>query len=519
MRKRIILGITILLIAGFLAPAETGQKEISLKDAIFSALKNNLDLQVQMTDAEMADKTLKINKAIFIPTFEVMGQTLERNTPSQGALSGGDVIKQNRQALTLTLSQQLPIGGIITFELENEKTQSTSKWANPDPLLGSTATLTLNQPLLKNFGLTPTKRQIYIARNNQSIARHQLRENIINLVYNVEEAYWNLVHAHQNLQATKMALKRAQDLLKQNEIKVRVGSAAPIEILTAKAEVARNDSLLIQAERTIQTADENLKKILNMSKENYELIPSDTPQVKKIDVDFDEFLLEGLNNRPDVERAKLDLANQKIGVKFAKNQMLPELGLVASYFTTGQGGELYGYLKDPLDQDFNRAEHTYLLDTKGIWASMEDVFKNLYKNYTITLNLKIPFSFSKEKAELAQAKINLRKSLLGLKNVENTVYSEVKEVIKELEANAKLMEADKIALELEGQKLRAEERRLAVGLTTNIIVLDFQRQYAEAETRALRSVIDYNLTLAKINKILARTFGVYDIKFEEFLNK
>jgi outer membrane protein TolC len=508
-----------LLIGSFLAAAETEKKEISLKDAIFHALKNNLDLQVQMTDAETAAKTLKINKAIFIPVFDAVGTTLERNTPSEGALSGGDVIKQNRQMLTLSLTQQLPIGGNVTFELDNVKTVSTSKWANPDPLLGSTATLTLNQPLLKNFGLTPTKRQIYIADNNLKIAKHQLKENVINLVYTVEEAYWNLVHAHQNLEATKMALKRAKDLLRQNEVKVRVGSAAPIEILTAKAEVARNDSLLIQAERTIQTAEENLKKILNMSKETYTLFPSDKPQIKKIDVDFDKFLLEGLNSRPDVERAKLDLANQKIGVKFAKNQMLPELGLNATYFTTGQGGDLFGYLKHPLEEDFSRDEHTYLEDSKSIWGSMSDVFKNLYKNYTVTLNLKIPLSFSKEKAELAQAKINLKKSLLGLKNVENTVYSEVKEVLKELEANAKLVEADKIALELEGQKLRAEERRLAVGLTTNIIVLDFQRQYAEAETRALRSVIDYNMTLAKINRILARTFKVYDIKFKEFFDK
>jgi outer membrane protein TolC len=519
MRKRLIFGIIILLIGSFLAPAETEKKEITLKEAIFHALKNNLDLQVQITDTELAEKTLKINKAIFIPTFEATGTTLERNTPSQGALSGGDVIKQTQQALTLTLTQKLPIGGTLVFELDNDKTVSTSKWANPDPSLSSTATLTLNQPLLKNFGMTATKRQIYISKNNLKISKHQLKENIINLVYTVEEAYWNLVHAHQNLGSTKMALKRANDLLKQNEIKVRVGSAAPIEILTAKAEVARNGSLVIQAERTIQTAEEQLKKILNMSRENFSLFPTDTPQIKKIDANFNDFLLEGLNNRPDIERAKLDLSNQKIGVKFAKNQILPELGLTATYFTTGQGGELYGYTKDPLDQDFSRDEHTYLLDTKSIWASMDDVFKNLYKNYTVTLNLKIPLSFSKEKAELAQAKINLKKSLLGLKNVENTVHSEIKEVIKELEANAKLVEADKIALELEGQKLRAEERRLAVGLTTNIIVLDFQRQYAEAEARALGSVIEYNLTLAKINKILARTFKVYDIKFKEFLNK
>jgi outer membrane protein TolC len=256
-----------------------------------------------------------------------------------------------------------------------------------------------------------------------------------------------------------------------------------------------------------------------MSKESISLIPSDKPEVKKITVDFNALLLEGLNNRPDIERAKLDLANYKIRVKYSRNQLLPDLQLSVTYYTTGQGGVLYDYLKSPIDPTFNIETDLIEIARRSIWGSMDDVFTNLYKNYNISLRLQIPLSFTKEKAELAQAKINLRRSLLSLKNVENTIHSEVREVIKELEANAKLVEADRIALELQGQRLRAEEKRLNVGLSTNFIVLDYQRQYANAETQALRSVIDYNMTLAKINKTMARTFKAYDIKFKDLLEK
>jgi outer membrane protein TolC len=463
---------------------------------------------------------LKINKAIFIPTFEITGNALETNEPSTGFLSGSaDIVTFERKALTLKVSQQLPLGGIASFQLENRRTVTNNKFADINPSLNSIATLTLTQPLLKGFGLTTTKREIYIATNNLKIAKHQFKENIINLVYQVEEAYWNLVFAYQNLEATKMALQRAMDLLRQNEIKVKVGSAAPIEILTAKAEVARNESLLIQAEKTIQTAEETLKKILNMSKESDTLIPSDQPEVKKTGVDFNAFLLEGLKNRPDIERAKLDLANYKIRVKYSRNQMLPDLQLIATYYTTGQGGVFFDYLKSPVDPDFNIETDFAEVGQRSVWGSMDDVFSNLYRNYNITLRLQIPLIFKKEKAELAQAKINLKRSLLNLKNIENTIHSEVREVIKELEANAKLVEADRIALELQGQRLRAEEKRLNVGLSTNFIVLDYQRQYANAETQALRSVIDYNMTLAKINRTLARTLKAYDIKFKDLLKE
>jgi len=519
--KKWLLFITIfLLIGSFFTQAEEQKKEMSLKDAIYHALKNNLDLQIQMTDAELARKTLKINKAIFIPTFEITGNALELNEPSTGFLSGSDEIDtQKRISLSLRLSQQLPLGGTVDFQLDNRRTSSNSKWADINPRLNSIATLTLTQPLLKGFGLTATKREIYIATNNLKITKHQFRENIINLVYQVEEAYWNLVFAYQNLEATKMALQRAMDLLRQNEIKVKVGSAAPIEILTAKAEVARNESLLIQAEKTIQTAEENLKRILNMSKESDILIPSDKPEVKRVDIDFNAFLLEGLNNRPDIERAKLDLTNFKIRVKYARNQLLPDLQLTAIYYTTGQGGVLFEYLKSPVEPDFNIDTDFREVARRSVWGSMDDVFSNLYKNYNITLRLRIPLIFSREKAELAQAKINLKRSLLNLENVENTIHSEVREVIKELEANAKLVEADRIALALQGQRLRAEEKRLNVGLSTNFIVLDYQRQYANAETQALRSVIDYNMTQAKINRTLGRTLKAYDIKFKGLIKK
>lgn len=519
MKKWLIFLIAVSLLGGFFARAEEEKKELSLKDAIYNALKNNLDLQIQMSDTELSRQSLRINKAIFIPTLNLSGNTSESNEPSADFLSGTEISKSNVMSLNVGLNQQLPIGGVITFELFNRKSTSNNARSSVNPYLRSYAQLSLNQPLLKNFGMTATKREIYIASNSLKMAKHQLRQNIITLVYNVEQAYWNLVLAHQSYEATQMALKRAQDLLKQNEIRVKVGSAAPIEILTAKADVASNESALIQAERTIQTAEENLKRILNMSKEPATLIPSDKPEIKKIPVDFNAFLEEGLNNRPDMERAKLDLENFKIGVRYAKNQMLPELNVNAYYYTTGRGGDVKAPKPgtDPFSPNFNPETDLEVVAELTIWDSLDEVFSNLYKNYGVTLNLRIPIGFAREKAMLAQARINMKRSLLTLKNTENTVYSETKEVIKELEANAKLVEADRVALELQEQRLKAEEKRLSVGLSTNFIVLDYQRQFANAQTQSLRSIIEYTMTLARINQILARTLDVYDIKFKEFV--
>jgi len=521
MRK--ILSFIIVLAIGccFVTGAELAEKKLSLKDAIFYALESNLDLQVQRTDSQLAFQTLKINKSIFIPNLTLAFENSETNSPATDFLSGADINTVKRLSLNVGISQQLPFGGNVGFSLYNLRYESNSLFSTVNPYLYSRATISLTQPLLRNFGQTATKYQIYIAANDHKISKYQLKENIIGLVYNVESAYWELVYAYQNLEARKMALKRAKDLLKQNEVKVRVGTLAPIEILNSKATVARNESQVIQAERTIQTREENLKRILNMSKEPSTMIPIEKPGVKSLSAGFDAFLLEALENRMDIKRAKLDLENHNIRVKYRRNQMLPELNLEASYYTLGQGGEqlLYAPGASPLDPDFDPATDIIGVIEKSIWKSMSEAFGNEFKNYSLSLNFSMPIILKRQKAELTQAKINLRRSLLSFKNIESTIYSEVKEVIKELESNRKLVDADRIALELEGENLKAEERKLSVGLSTNFQVLTYQGQYADAETRLLRSTIDYNLTLARINQVLNRTFKAYDIKFNEFVAK
>ncbi len=485
-------------------------KSLSLKDSIYKALKNNLDLKVEITNKEYFFQTLNIQESIFIPKLNISFDMSERNYPSTGILSGAAINKNRNQSLTLSLSQKLALGGDLSVEFTNSRFESNSRFSTINPALDSQIKFNLTQPLLKGFGTFNTKKDIYININEYKKSKHQLKDKLINLIYRVEEAYWNLVYAYQNLDAQKKALERARKLLKENQIKVKVGTAAPMDILEAKADVALYESNVIQAEKNIESAEDSLKKILNISDKNYRIIPTDRPTIEKIKVNFNDFLLEALNNRPDIESARLDLKNYKIRVKYQKNQMLPDLQLTASYYTTGIGGDQLIIKQESI---FGPREIIGVIK-KDVWETMKDVFSNLYKNYSIGLSLSIPLSFKKERAELMQAKINLKKSLYNLKNIENNILFEVKSAIKELEANYKLVEANRIRVELEKQKLEAEQKKLSVGLSTNFQVLTYQRQYADAQTNYLKSVIDYKMTISKINKIIARTLKVYDINLK-----
>jgi outer membrane protein TolC len=488
---------------------------MTLDEVINQALKNNLDLQIEMTNPEIFRALRNKSGAIFFPTLAVDFSRGSTTTPSSNIFTGADVAKADSGALAFTLSQNLLFGGSLSVSLDNSRNSTNSRYSQINPSYNSQLTFSLAQPLLKSFGLTATKRNIYIARNNMDKSIFALKQQVIDLIYQTEEAYWSLVYAHQNLAVQEKSLQLAKDLLNQNEIQVKVGVSAPMDILTAQAEVAARESETLQARSQIQTYEENLRRILNISQMPEAIIPQDKPEFVPVKVDFNQFLLDALEKRPDIEQVRLDLKSKNIDVRYYRNQLLPNLQLTASYYTKGLSGT-------PQNVDFNLLP----LDTAvvtgvggGLSDALRDALKNLYRNYSVGLQLSIPLFNTSARADLAQARLNLEQSLLTLKKTESTIYSEVKQIIMDLETNAKIVEANRISRELAEQKLAAEQKKLAVGLSTNYLVLQYQRDFSNAQIAELKSLIDYSLALSRVNKVLGTTLEKHNIEFTDFLAK
>jgi outer membrane protein TolC len=495
----------------------TEGKELTLKDVIYYALKNNLGLQVQRTQTRAARLNLRFNRAQqYLPNLSVNSEYSKSSQPSTYLYNGVDVVEGETLLWIAAINQRTPLGGRFSISLYNQRRETNVVVAAFNPVLITAGSVSYRQPLLRNFGTLASNYQIRISANNHKISQFQLEEAIVDLVYEVEAAYWELVYAHQSLEAEEMALKRAKDLLNQNEIKVKVGTAAPIEILSSKATVARNESAVIQAEQAIQTREEALKRILNMSKEPFSIIPKEEPQIKNISIDFDTALKEAIENRADMKRTRINLESNNLTVKYQRNQALPDIQLTAGLTSYGVGGTVWFFpIRNPFDPDFQRImveEITYMDTIKGIFK-LENNF------FDVVLRLQIPIPTTAERARLSQAKIQRESAVFELKDLENTIYSEVNDVTRQLENNKKLVEADKIALELEGENLKAEEKKLSVGLSTNFQVLQYQQQYATAQAQLLRSTINYVLTTARVDQVLNRTLKKYDIKFKDILKK
>jgi len=111
--------------------------------------------------------------------------------------------------------------------------------------------------------------------------------------------------------------------------------------------------------------------------------------------------------------------------------------------------------------------------------------------------------------------VSLKQAGVDLENQEHLAFLEIRNAVRDVQTNYKRVQAYKIARELAEQKLEAEQKKLKVGLATNYEVLLHQRDLADAQSSELKAVIDYNLSLAALDRALGITLKKKNIKMTE----
>jgi len=511
-----ITGIIVLIIL-LSAVTFSGQKSkipITLEECILGALKNNLNIAVEVLNPELADISASVEKEIFLPSLSFNYGTQETNNPSFSWIDAAEQVTAVYDDYGVQLEQLFPTGGSLSVSLYSYKSDSNRKFQTINPRYGSSLSFSLSQPLLKDFGFKVTRKEIIVANNNTQISEANFKESLIQTIYNVEEAYWELVFSIENLKAKQQSLKLALDLLAKNKKEVGVGVLAPIEVLSAESEVAAREADIIEAEYLVKNNEDTLKTIINLVAEEdikiKNIIPVDEPTYKEKDISLEEALLIGMQNRPDLKASRIDIKSKDVELSYAKNQLLPGLSFDVSYWSPGVSGTQILY------QDNNPLTDVVVGKTPGDASkALQDAFSLAYKNWSVGLTLSIPVATIFSRARFAQAKVNFKQAKFKLQNDEQQAFLEIRNAVRNVMSNYKRVHAYKTASELAEKTLAAEEKKLIVGLSTNYTVLQYQRDLANAKSAEIRAVIDYNLSLAGLEKTLGTTLESKDIKFSQ----
>jgi len=498
----------------FCLPALGQNKEVlslTLEECIMKALKNNLSVAVEFLNPELASHSVKKAKEMFLPQFDLKYGNDHQESPPYSWIQGESTITTKMSNYGVSIVQQVPTGGNFSLSLTGYKSDTNESFQLINPRMGNEIRLDFTQPLLKNFGPKVSRREILLAENNLEISDHELQTTLLDTIYSVQESYWNLVYAIENLKVKQQSLQLARDLVAKNKKEVQFGQLAPIEILNAEAVVAEREADLLQAEALIIRIEEELKVWINIAAEGAprlkKIVPKDKPDFVAATVSQEEALKQALGLRPDLKVILKNIEANELKLSVARNQMLPSLDLKFSYWSPGIGGDRLIY------QDGDVFSGIVVGTQKGAGGnSFQDALKLLYNNWDVGLTLSIPLSSFLTKADFAYAKTDLDQSQIKLRNLEQQVGLDVSDAVRTVETNAKRVDAYRVARELAEKTLDAEVKKLLAGRSTNYFVLDYQDKLATAKSNEVKSKIDYLLSVAKLEKATGVSLEKRNIK-------
>lgn len=523
LKRNSTIGITLILSLFCMQglQGQTAEKTISLslEQCIVKALNNNLSVAISVLSPQLSEISLAASKEKWLPNLSFGYSFRDTSQASYSFLDASTSVETRNNTYSVDFNQLLPTGGTLSFSIDGDRTNSNRSFQTINPRYGGTLSLNLSQPLLRNFGMKMNRREIIIAQNNLDMSQLDFKTTLQNIIYSVEEDYWNLVYSIENLKVREQSLTLAEDLLEKNRRAVEVGTMAPIDVLSAESTVASRRADIIETRASVRNNEDNLKTLINLAAEtdNVDLltiIPTDQPGYEKVPVSLDQALATALDNRADLQSTQLNIKNRELNVSYAKNQMLPGLSLSARYWSPGITGDQIIY--DGTNAFTSKQIGTIPGSPSDAW---KDAFGLKYANLSLSLTLDIPLDTIFSQATLIQARVNLEQAVLQLKNQEQQIFQEIRNAVRAVETNFERVQAYQIARDLARRQLEGEEERLKVGLTTPYFVLQYQRDLRNAQIMELRSIMDYNLSLARLQRSTGVILSEKNISVSDVLNK
>ena len=481
----------------------TSTMRISSDEAVKMALENNLGVRAEQLAPQIQTYAVAQARAAFGPT--IFSQTTSRSstTPPTDFLSGTAATLTNDSLRTNAgVGQLLPWGGgryNLTWDGSKITTSDASSRFNPRLDSGLTGAFT--QPLLRNFTIDANRQALLSSQNRQQVADLELRQTLTQTTRAVRNAYFDLVNAIAGLTVAQQSLDLARESLRSNIRRVEVGTMAPIETVQAQAEVAANEESVIVSEGQIRGAEDRLRTlVMNPSQPDFwttRLEPSDQPTLTAQPIDIESAVTNALANRTDLARARKDIEQTDIGLRYYRNQRLPAVDVTANYNVVGTAGTQRNVTIDPITQVPIATD----LAARSFAEALRDVLGNDFKTWSVQLNVSYPIGRSVAEAAVAQGRLQREQQTTGLRDLETQVVASVREAGRQVNTSLKRVESTKKARELAEQTLQAEEKRLAVGLSDTFRVLQAQRDLARQRVNELNAIISYNRALVNFEAV------------------
>ncbi len=543
-----------------------GKLYISMNDAVALALENNLDIAIARYNLNIADTDVwraKAGSAILGVNSGVV-----QNTPGSGVGGLGAQVGSGQGGTSVAAGGAgTGTGGLVvstlgsgplitsfdpiltsTLQLDQNRSQTVNPFAPPFAdshtatwdfayqqgfQWGTNLTVAFNstratssplspyqafssqfnpnfraqatQHLLQGFGFAPNIRFIQIAKNNREISDVAFRLQIITTVDQIENMYWDLVFAYENVRVQQEQLAFAQKTLSDTQKQVQIGTLAPIEVVRAQSTVASNQQTLTLALTNLQLEQLLMKNALSRTLvdpalADAEVIPTSTMELpaQEAVVPTQDLVNDALSHRPELAEARINLSNTDISNKAIRNALLPTLDLFAYYQGTGLGGTLnpnYICTTDP-------KQCTGASPATSYGGALGQLVDSTAPDKGVGLQLTIPIRNRAAQATQVRSELEYRQAQVRIQQIENQVRIEVRNAQFGVQQNRASVASAQAAVDLARQSLDAEQKKYALGASTSTLVLQNQALMTQSEVTLVSAKAAYEKAEIELDRAI-----------------
>ncbi len=483
------------------APPSTGELPLTLRDAIAHALERNTDVELFRYDPAIARYQERALWGQYEPVFYGTVDHRDSSLPVAGVFQGFGFLTEKETTGATGVTGVLPlVGWQYDFGYSGSRNETSSTIASLNPEYRANLTFAVTAPLLKGFLFGQPWVQVRLAGKNTTIANEEFRGRLMDVVRGTEDAYWNLAAASLEREVAKKSLETARALLRQTQAQFQVGVVSKVEVTESEAGVAQREFQLIRSENIYRFAQDNLIDLVYgpalTPTSSLEIVVADSPEnFEKLEVDPTVATEKALANRPELIAAEQQLEGQRIRLKFAKNQRLPQLDVVASYGTHGLSG---------VGQAISFGT-TVIPAPVGVPDEYGDTHDQLFqgedsRTWMAGARLSIPIGNTSARSNVRIGEIELHKAETFVDRQRQAIVAEVRNASRNLLSAIQGIEAAERRRIAAAEQLRAEQIRLEHGESTPFDVLQREEVLVEAASQKIAALRVYHGSVVALDR-------------------
>lgn len=441
-------------------------------------------------------------------------------TTTNRVLTGGAATSvQNTTVGNFTYQQGFSYGSLLTVTYDNTRIATSSAGLPLNPLLTSSFRMTIRQHLLQGWGLAINRRFITIAQNAKRATQESFRQQVSATVSQIEDIYWDLVSAYEDLKVKERSLALDQKTLADNQKQVEIGTLAPISVVQAESAVATDQQNLLTSRTTLQLQQLLMKNAISRNMVvgsdlmNAVIVPTDTVVVPEQEtaIDVDALIQRAMANRPDFIEQKINLQNRLLGIKGTTNLLRPSVDVVGFYGASSIAGQ-QNPLCPPTTPGCPPANS---IPSTGFSNGFSNLFNSSGPDKGVAVQVFIPLRNRVAQSEQARSQLEYRQAELSYKQLQNNLAINIRNEVFALEQDRARIIAAREAQTFAEQNLDAEQKKYALGASTSFNVMSLQAALAVTQENTITAEIAYAKQRVQLDLDTAQTLDNNNIVLSE----